>query len=1303
MCKSPTPSVTKGVYKRQTSLAVKSVNMSVLNQSGEEQVECPLCMEPLEVDDLNFFPCTCGYQICRFCWHRIRTDENGLCPACRKAYPENPADFKPLSQEEVARLKAEKRHKDQQRKQKITENRKHLANVRVVQRNLVFVVGLPMRLADAEVLKKHEYFGKFGKIHKVVINQSTSYAGSQGPSASAYVTYHKADDALRAIQAVNNISVDGRTIKTSLGTTKYCSHFMKNQACPKPDCMYLHDLGDAEASFTKEEMQQGKHQEYEKKLHEQLLNTFNHRDRKPTPSPPAVSTSISNCQNVYQGSNSSSSSSSTTCIQSCNKEAWPSLQPGLVNSNNNNGNNFGISSGGNGNSSNNNNNNNSNNSSNNNNNNSKNESSQRRQRFDQQSTKVASNHKKRHTSGEESRGKAKEKLQTSLQDESAHIKMQHSSSRSISLSSHDLHQSLQHSSRLPNNCSSSSSSEMTVEAESDIQENDDSCSNGRQQLGGRILPTNHRATLFEPDNNSFFSTNNFTKVAATPSGSATEWPINGLTLTHMPDVLPPVHSSEDWQAAFGFSNSTISQNSQHQDNSCIVIPSDSQQVQPSSEVEGGNAKHGFDSNDQQQSQNFKDGVENKSATLVENICTSFPPPASDLSEDFRVNTSGSGHLSQKIGTSSSFGAEEMVSTGNLASNSMQQVFPHMHQEATVLMMHQHQFPVGLMNHLARSNGLAPSQATSKFLADFHLRQQQSQNLMKQLNSQSQAHSQHLRNRSAVLESGNLIGRNTSNLTTVPSVGGKFSVLGSSDFGNPMGKGGRECKVNSENKLQNGGDIVDGDLVVLEEENYHPGFLECQQKNIDSSIELECKSRDGSSENLIPATIDNNDETVTKDNGRLTDDELGFDPFHETQKALAEMMEKESLQNKQQHLYQQYQLNQMNQFNHQVLSGSKLLSSFTNCSQQHILPQQNHRLAPNVSGCTKLLDGLGLGTMGPPTPTRTRLPPPGFTTAPNHMNAFGLGIPRAPSSNSSKILPFMGLGNNPNTSNNGSASPIPQPMSSISNNSQQGTNPQSILFSSNGSHSNSNSHPYALQNGGVAKSPGESFTVKEWPENLRSLLPTLSSGQSVPFAGTNTPPPPPGSINAVFGAPHTSLHGNTQKGWSGVGPCTDWTALDPAIVSSSRPHNFLAATPGVHLLHHSSNSLLQPAEQSSANPQAMPHLHQLQQSSSGHWLRPLSSEENSCMFYAGSTDWAAGSNGQQNHIVGSPNSGSIMMAPPPPGFSSMRLAAMQQGTATANCIQKKQNTEMGKIEISEVTQTEGVILQNKEEERMEDLR
>lgn len=85
-----------------SNIVLVELRMSALNNSNDDVAECPLCMEPLEVDDLNFYPCTCGYQICRFCWHRIRTDENELCPACRKAYPENPADFKPLSQEQVS-------------------------------------------------------------------------------------------------------------------------------------------------------------------------------------------------------------------------------------------------------------------------------------------------------------------------------------------------------------------------------------------------------------------------------------------------------------------------------------------------------------------------------------------------------------------------------------------------------------------------------------------------------------------------------------------------------------------------------------------------------------------------------------------------------------------------------------------------------------------------------------------------------------------------------------------------------------------------------------------------------------------------------------------------------------------------------------------------------------------------------------------------------------------------------------------------------------------------------------------------
>ncbi|XP_076472160.1 CCR4-NOT transcription complex subunit 4-like isoform X2 [Babylonia areolata] len=315
---------------------------------GDDNNECPLCMELLEIDDINFFPCTCGYQICRFCWHRIRTDENGLCPACRKQYPEDPAEFKPLTDDEVQNIKKERKQKECQRKQKAAENRKHLANVRVVQKNLVFVVGLSPRLADPEVLKKQEYFGKFGKIHKVVINQSTSYAGSQGPSASAYVTYVRVEDALRAILQVNNVHVDGRTLKTSLGTTKYCSNFLKSSQCTKNDCMYLHELGEEAASFTKEEMQMGKHQEYEQKLIEQFQNsqnsTNNHvvnnriqnsnkksslsatQQQQPMPqhSPPLTDTGPTNSNKpprlMALGSHSEP-------FQSGASEAWPSLQP----------------------------------------------------------------------------------------------------------------------------------------------------------------------------------------------------------------------------------------------------------------------------------------------------------------------------------------------------------------------------------------------------------------------------------------------------------------------------------------------------------------------------------------------------------------------------------------------------------------------------------------------------------------------------------------------------------------------------------------------------------------------------------------------------------------------------------------------------------------------------------------------------------------------------------------------------------------------------------------------------------------
>lgn len=31
-------------------------------------------------------------------------------------------------------------------------------------------------------------------------------------------------------------------MKVSFGTTKYCSHFLRGNDCPNPDCFYLHTI-----------------------------------------------------------------------------------------------------------------------------------------------------------------------------------------------------------------------------------------------------------------------------------------------------------------------------------------------------------------------------------------------------------------------------------------------------------------------------------------------------------------------------------------------------------------------------------------------------------------------------------------------------------------------------------------------------------------------------------------------------------------------------------------------------------------------------------------------------------------------------------------------------------------------------------------------------------------------------------------------------------------------------------------------------------------------------------------------------
>jgi RNA recognition motif-containing protein len=136
-------------------------------------------------------------------------------------------------------------------------DRANLSRNRVIQRDLVYVIGIPIDLATEENLSKYEYFGQYGEIKKIVVNNQTVHQNTyQRPTVSAYITFCKEDDAWECLYALESFSINGHTLKASFGTSKYCSAFLSGQKCNKPDCMYLHHTGEPKDSFSTEEIQQ---------------------------------------------------------------------------------------------------------------------------------------------------------------------------------------------------------------------------------------------------------------------------------------------------------------------------------------------------------------------------------------------------------------------------------------------------------------------------------------------------------------------------------------------------------------------------------------------------------------------------------------------------------------------------------------------------------------------------------------------------------------------------------------------------------------------------------------------------------------------------------------------------------------------------------------------------------------------------------------------------------------------------------------------------------------------------------------
>lgn len=229
----------------------------------EDDDTCPLCLEQLDITDKHIDFCQCGYRMCLWCWHHImenalKDNLPGRCPNCRKEYDKERITKGQVDPLKLAEEQEKKRKKDSKVKSKSGEgfSRKHLQSVRVIQRNLVYAIGVPLRYCKEELLKRNEFFGKYGKILKISVNRNGAYSSSSNgaPTGSAYVTFMKEDDAVECIKKVDGTILDGNPIRACFGTTKYCNSFLKYQTCNNPDCLYLHEIGEHTDSFTKEQM-----------------------------------------------------------------------------------------------------------------------------------------------------------------------------------------------------------------------------------------------------------------------------------------------------------------------------------------------------------------------------------------------------------------------------------------------------------------------------------------------------------------------------------------------------------------------------------------------------------------------------------------------------------------------------------------------------------------------------------------------------------------------------------------------------------------------------------------------------------------------------------------------------------------------------------------------------------------------------------------------------------------------------------------------------------------------------------------
>ena len=129
-------------------------------------------------------------------------------------------------------------------------------NIRVICKNIVYLIGIPIEIAEEDTLIKKEYLGQYGSIHKIIVNKNGYMKNeSNSPTYSSYITYSNETEASLALLSLNNSIIFNHKLNACYGTNKYCNNFLKGIECNNKDCFYLHEIANKNDIIIKNDSQ----------------------------------------------------------------------------------------------------------------------------------------------------------------------------------------------------------------------------------------------------------------------------------------------------------------------------------------------------------------------------------------------------------------------------------------------------------------------------------------------------------------------------------------------------------------------------------------------------------------------------------------------------------------------------------------------------------------------------------------------------------------------------------------------------------------------------------------------------------------------------------------------------------------------------------------------------------------------------------------------------------------------------------------------------------------------------------------